>query len=330
MFQFKRIIDGVKVFGKKNSPEILLVAGIGFGIATVVTACRATIKAQEVLEDTEIQIGQVHRAAKEAEKGTLDYSKDDEKKDTIIVYTKMSWRLVKTYAVPIALGAASVGCILTSHGIMRKRYLGMVAAYTAVDKAFKDYRKRVIAELGEDKDREYRGLIASEVIETKEGEDGEVITETKRYLDFDPNGMSPYSRIFYGSDAAEKFGGEGNPNFVTNYPEQNKYFLHQQQEYFNSLLQSRAHKDPKTGKRRGGWLFLSEVYKGLGFDPSQASQEVGWIYDEVNPIGDNYVDFGMYRDDIQTWNFINGKEDAILLDFNVDGYILDKAGLAKY
>ena len=61
----------------------------------------------------------------------------------------------------------------------------------------------------------------------------------------------------------------------------------------------------------------------LGMARSKAGQVVGWIYDEKNPMGDNYVDFGIYdlHDDAKR-RFVNGYERSILLDFNVDGNIL--------
>ena len=62
----------------------------------------------------------------------------------------------------------------------------------------------------------------------------------------------------------------------------------------------------------------------LGIQRTRAGQVVGWIYDEKNPIGDNYVDFGIM--DIRneaSRNFVNGLEKAVWLSFNVDGNILD-------
>ena len=73
-----------------------------------------------------------------------------------------------------------------------------------------------------------------------------------------------------------------------------------------------------------GYLFLNDVYKMLGFKPTKAGHVVGWIYDEKHPIGDNYVDFGIY--DIEneaTRRFMNGLEQNVILDFNVDGNIYD-------
>lgn len=71
-----------------------------------------------------------------------------------------------------------------------------------------------------------------------------------------------------------------------------------------------------------GYLFLNDVYETLGIPRSKAGQVVGWTYDEGNPMGDNYVDFGIYQK--HNAGFINGYERKLLLDFNVDGVILDK------
>ena len=66
------------------------------------------------------------------------------------------------------------------------------------------------------------------------------------------------------------------------------------------------------------------MYDLLGIQRTSAGQVVGWIYDESNPIGDNYVDFGIYDlHDEAKRNFVNGYERTILLDFNVDGDILN-------
>lgn len=62
----------------------------------------------------------------------------------------------------------------------------------------------------------------------------------------------------------------------------------------------------------------------LGIPRVKAGQVVGWIYDEENPIGDNFVDFGIYdQNRVKNRDFVNGYERTILLDFNVDGNILD-------
>lgn len=105
-----------------------------------------------------------------------------------------------------------------------------------------------------------------------------------------------------------KFFDESSPMWSKD-PEYNLRFLRQQEVYANDLLKLRGH------------LFLNEIYDMLGLPRSKEGQVVGWIYDEENPIGDNCVDFGIYKDNVANRNFVNGIERNILLDFNVDGDI---------
>lgn len=91
--------------------------------------------------------------------------------------------------------------------------------------------------------------------------------------------------------------------------EKNLFFLKRQQDFANELLEA------------NGYLFLNEVYDMLGIPRSKAGQVVGWVYDK-NVIAK--VDFGIYtinREENQ--QFVNGLEKNVLLDFNVDGNILD-------
>ena len=68
-------------------------------------------------------------------------------------------------------------------------------------------------------------------------------------------------------------------------------------------------------------MLFRSVYEMLGLPRTKAGQVVGWIYDKDKPVGDNYVDFGLYADNLSYSDFANGLDPAILLDFNVDGNI---------
>ena len=91
-------------------------------------------------------------------------------------------------------------------------------------------------------------------------------------------------------------------------------YLNAQQNYANDVLKTK------------GFIFLNDVYDLLGIPRTKAGQIVGWIYDPENPehMGDNYVDFGIFDSNREkNRDFVNGYEKVIILDFNVDGPILD-------
>lgn len=56
----------------------------------------------------------------------------------------------------------------------------------------------------------------------------------------------------------------------------------------------------------------------LGVPRRVIGQLVGWVYDENNPNGDNFVDLDIFNERN------NNDENVFILDPNVDGYILDK------
>lgn len=286
---------------KKHSPEILMAAGIVGTVTSGVMACKATLKVTEVLNESKKQIDTIHEVLETPEMKEK-YTEEDGKKDLVLVYTQTGLKLVKLYGPAILLGAASIGCMVGSHNILRKRNVALAAAYATVDRGFKEYRSRVIERFGKEIDRELKyNIKAKEIEEVSVNEDGTETTVTKTVNVLDPNHYSPYSIVF----------DDGNIGWDKD-PELTKFFLVRQQNYANDLLKSRGH------------LFLNEVYDMLGAKRTKAGAQVGWVYDENHPVGDNFVDFGIF--DIhnpKARDFVNGAERVIVLDFNVDGVILD-------
>lgn len=287
---------GLKI--KKHSPEILVVVGVAGVITSAVMACKATTKATDVIEEHKKEMDDIHFVS---ETKPEKYSEEDLQKDTVIVYTQTAVKLAKLYGPSVAIGAASIACIIGSHNILTKRNAALAAAYTAVDKTFKEYRNRVVDRFGKEVDKQLRyNIKAKEFEETTIDENGNEKTET----------VTKDVAEIHNSDYA-KFFDESCPGWTKD-AEQNKYFLLCQQNYANEMLKAQ------------GYLFLNDVYKLIGVPATRAGQIVGWVYDEKNPVGDNYVDFNIM--DINSERaraFVNGYERSILLDFNVDGNILD-------
>ena len=313
MNNITRTLNKVAFKFKKHSPEILVVAGVVGVVGSTVMACKATTKVNDILDDTKDQLDKIHEAGERLENGeTLmlkdgeEYTVEQNKKDLTIVYAQTALKFAKLYAPSVIIGGLSITAILTGHNITRKRNIALAAAYTAVDKSFKEYRGRVVERFGEALDKELKyGIKSKEVDEVVTNEDGteSVVKKTVDVVDAtNPMNVSEYARFFDDGCAG-----------WTKDPEYNLMFLRDQQRYANDLLKSKGH------------LFLNEVYDLLGIPRTKAGQIVGWIYDEKHPNGDNFVDFGIY-DTNKTANrdFVNGYERTILLDFNVDGNIWDQ------
>lgn len=287
---------------KKHSPEILVVTGVVGTVVSAVMACKATTKVSTILDKTKSNVDTIHECVNNPELAE-EYTEEDSKKDLVIVYAQTGMELAKLYGPSVVLGAASITSILVGHNILRKRNLALAAAYQVVDTGFKQYRSRVVERFGEQLDKELKyDIKAKEVEETVVDKKGKEKTVTKTVEVADPiAAQSPYTICFDETCTGWQRDAEAN-----------KFFLLRQQDYANEKLKSR------------GYLFLNEVYDMVGARRTRAGQAVGWVYDENNPIGDNYVDFGIF--DIRNAdnrNFVNGLEKSIWLSFNVDGDILN-------
>ena len=301
-----RTTNKIGLILKKNSPKILMGVGIAGSVVSTVLACKATLKVKDILDEKNETVEQIHNCVEDE---TVDYNEEDKKKDLTILYAQTGVKLAKLYLPSIALGALSIASIISGYKILNKRNVALAAAYTVVDKGFKNYRKNVVERFGEEVDKELRHNIKAKQIEEKYiDKDGNEKTRKKKVYEITEDkkpgeGISEYAKFF----------DEWNTDEHSKDPEYNLMFLRKQQDYANEVL------------KHQGYLFLNEVYDMLGIPRTQAGQVVGWIYDENNPTGDNYVDFGIYDlHDQQKRDFVNGLERNILLDFNVDGVIYDK------
>ena len=287
---------GIKL--KKHSPEILVVGGVVGLVASGVMACKATTKLSAILDDSKEQIELFDKVAANPEMVNEEYTVEDAEKDKKIVKVQTAVKVAKLYAPAVAIGVVSIGAIFASNNIMRKRNVALGAAYATVDQAFKDYRNRVVDRFGEELDKELRyNLKTKEVKETVEDENGKKKTVKKNIKYMDSPMPSEFAVIYDDGCAG-----------WTKDPEDNKFFLIQQQRYANERL------------KRRGYLSLNEVYELLGFPSTKAGQVVGWLYDckDPNYKGDNFVDFGLYNVDYEpNRDFVNGYERNIILDFNV-------------
>jgi Family of unknown function (DUF6353) len=289
------------LLAEKHSPTILLGAGVVSMLGSTVLACRATLKLDDVLtaieEDKQKAVTVKNQVATGDVPEGVTYTDSEFKRDNAIIIVRGVGSIVKLYGPSLILGGIGVACLTKSHKILQDRNMALTAAYVAVDRAFQSYRERVIDRYGEDTDRELR--YDSEEVTVIEEETGKAL-DTVRVAPGEPSG---YARWF----------DEENPNWSP--PPMDEYnwlWLRTQQNWANDMLRARGH------------LFLNEAYSMLGLSHTSAGSIVGWLYDRNNKRGDNYVDFGCWgKDDGQPLDFFNGREGAILLDFNVDGPIWD-------
>lgn len=295
-----RKVASQQLLASRNAPRILFVGGVVGMVGSTVLACRATLKLEEVLDQIDKDKAQAHRVKHAVDapeyKGDATYPDEELKKDLTAIGIRGMGRVVKLYVPSALLGAVSIAALTKSHNILQDRNIALTAAYTAIDTAFNRYRERVIDRYGEDVDREMR--YDYEEVDILDEETGKITPSTVAI----GNPGSAYAR-FYDEESSRLWSPD---------PDINLLALTNVQRYCNDRLRARGH------------IFLNEVYDELGLAHTKAGSIVGWRWNKGS--GDDYVDFGIWDGNTGEIirDFFNGREGAILLDFNVDGVIYDK------
>lgn len=277
---------------QKHSPTLMFAAGAVGVVATAVLASKATLKMDGILKEAEADRAKIEKAETEH---SDKYTAEDAEQDRKLSRVKLAIEVAKAYAPAALVGIATIGLLTGSHVILKKRNAGLAAAYKAVDQAFKQYRQRVIADLGEDKDQEYRyNLVEAEIaVEDEHGVDVKIGKK------IGPNGMSMYAVCF----------DEHNRNWQRDW-NYNSTFLASRQTWANNKL------------RADGHIFLNDIYRMLGMPDTPAGAVTGWV---DGGDGDDTVIFNIFGPDRMMGDmFVQGNERSVWIDFNVDGVIYDK------
>lgn len=212
--------------------------------------------------------------------------------DKIEVCAVAGVKLAKTYLPATLLFTASLGGVFAGHAIMANRLNKALAAYTSLDILFKTYRGQAKEEIGEDAEK----IIYAESVES-----------------------------------VAKMAEKGYEELQGDYGSYGKWVIKEENDYWKSdnlsigeyitYLTNVVQRTLNDNLKIKGYIFLNDVLKVIGLEPTQAGQLVGWMYDPTNPNIDNYINFDIYED---------GSDDRFFIDFNVDGLICDKIGLSRF
>lgn len=288
----QELIGKIKLGAKRNAPELLLGTALITGTACVITASKASCKASKIIESSK---NDKIDLAMDFESGVI--SNEEFKKEVTKHYSRLALSLMKEYAIPASLYAATVACVFSTYKIQKNRQIALSTALAACTSAYNSLVNRL-------KNGAADGLTAKEVLE------GTTVTHK-----VDPE---------TGEITSEKVQGESIKGiYSTRFDKystcwerdkfQNECTLFSEQNWANDKL------------RLQGYVFLNDIYERLGLPKTKAGQIVGW---KLDGDGDGYIDFGIK--DCSTYEDGRYDDNAFDLEFNCDGDILTKFGNVEY
>ena len=210
---------------KKHAPDILLATGIASIGGGVVMACKATIKAETVMEERHAKLETVKEALEAQTSGDVAYSQKEADEDVKLINAQTAIEVARLYIPAGGLLMLGVLNVVAAHNVQRNRLAALAAGYNGLLVSFAEYRSRVVEDQGADKDLEYLyGTVDAEVLEVKtvKGKEKQDIVPVKA---LDKANLSIYARVF----------DDGNPEWTKD-PTYNLHFLKTQQTVANQIF----------------------------------------------------------------------------------------------
>ena len=301
---------------KKHAPKIYTGTAIASGVAAFVIGIVKADDVKKKIQDHKDRMAELHADIEEMDQ-TEDALLPAERRRLIVAeYGKTAFEVGKVLALPIGLELLSIGSIAANYVDNKKRYTAVSTLLSASILAYQTLRDNIAEKYGEDEaQRLCNGIVEHEFEEVEVDEKGKEKVVKKKVKDYNIN--DPYAivwGIIYDKDGKEV-------------PTSRYYDTYETNNLRYTFLEGiqRSANDKLIAK---GYLTLAEVFDMLGYTPYLKSKElirmaseVGWIYNKYDQVGDPYVKIGIGKDDQNSLDFKEGKENFIILSFNCMGSI---------
>jgi len=154
-------------------------------------------------------------------------------------------RLAWKFYIPPAISATlTVAAIITANRVGSRRAAALAAAFTVTERAFEEYRTKIVERLGEKKEESFRAEIAQERVTSRPPEDRSIIVT-----------------------------GNGSVLFMDGYS--GRYFLSTVEEIRT------AENDINHRVIHDNYASLTDFYELIGLPSTSVSDEVGWNLDKL-------------------------------------------------
>lgn len=212
-----------------NSPAILTAIGVTGVVTTAYLTGKATFKAAEIIENERYKRS-INRT------GVSDSPMAIDNKERL----QLVWKL---YIPAFGVGSMSIAAIIFANRIGTRRTAAMTAAYAITERAYSEYKDKVVDTIGKNKEVKIRDEIAQDRV----------------------NKLPPNQQVIVT--------GNGEQIFMDAYSGRT----------FMSTMESVKQAQNKLNHEllNHGYASLSDLYSHLGLSPTKISDDVGWNSDKL-------------------------------------------------
>lgn len=297
MSKLTKLIGKVKFGAIKHAPAICLVAGTVAVVGGVIAAVKATSDSQEELDYISEELDAV-----DEQEEAKEISDEEAKKLRNSYRRRYAKTLAKNYWLPVGLVGGGLSLFYVSHHIQSNRIAGLSVALAGSKAAYDMLAENVKKEYGEDVLKKLKYGLHEEMVEVREtNPDGIEIAHMETLTDVsDMKSHSPYAMVF-----------DETNNYWSDDPLQRAAMF----ENIQVIL--------KHSFERNGFMFLNEAYKCLGGKQTAAGNVVGWVFGSNDKMRDNEIKLDIQEFKVPSIKHRGGYETRYIIDFNVDGPILN-------
>ena len=215
-----------------NSPALLTALAVTGTVFTAVLTNKAAFRAARIIEVEQTILDSIVTPA--TNYGHVTHQL------TLREKADLTWKL---YVPPAATGAATIACIIGAHQVGSRRTAALAAAYSLSEKAYAEYKAKIVEKLGEKKEQGLRDEISQDRVNRNPVEEREVIILSGDQLCYDS-----YSGRYFQSnmEAVKKAQNDLNYRIISD-----------------------------------NYASLTDFYNLLGLESTSVSDEVGWNVDKL-------------------------------------------------
>ena len=288
---------------KAKSPTIAIVGGLSLALAGTALLTYRTVKGSSKIAEYKEKVDDVKDMKDE-------YSRKEEyKADLFKVRKDFVVEIAKIYGMPIAMVIVGSGGVLYGHHLFKMRNIALMGSNAILQNQADKFSDFIDEKFGEGTADKVRVGVRDEDIEVMEKDENGKEKKKKVTVRTVERSDSPGDYCL--------FFDESSPLWHTS-------------STLNATTIRNAEKMLSKKLRERGYLFLDEAYEHLMVPIVDErmkciAHSVGWVYDENKSADENVVSFRVF-DQLggAKINFVNGYENVILLDPNVQGDVYSK------
>lgn len=297
------------------APVICLGGGLALGAGAIISACKDTLSADEILAEDEKRMEAIKKAMevskREVEAARVEgravnqklyYSKKTMNINIFESKRTLTFKLACHFRRTIILALAAGALLIGGHYLLTAEIARLATANAGLMASLTMLRQN----MGEEKYNQYMyGMAPQTTTATTMDENGqeETVEETQN-VGVDPTqlGCSVYAQPFF----------VVNPNFDPNDPEGQVNFIKDTERMMDNQLHQVGH------------LYLNTVYDKFAFERTELGHDHGWTW---KPGEDKHVNFI-----VTPFTYVDPEgvvREAYMIDFNCDGDIKHKLCTSK-